>query len=82
MNIDDMILVSIDDHVVEPPDMFAHHVPAKYADQAPHVVTDERGVDQWIYQGKVTGVSGSKAAWASLSTTSTIRWTSTRSMVV
>jgi len=61
MNIDDMILVSIDDHVVEPPDMFAHHVPAKYADQAPHVVTDERGVDQWIYQGKVTGVSGLNA---------------------
>ena len=57
MNIDDMILVSIDDHVVEPPDMFDRHVPAKYADQAPHVVTNERGVDQWIYQGKVTGVS-------------------------
>ena len=30
MNIDDMIMVSIDDHVVEPPDMFARHVPAKY----------------------------------------------------
>ena len=35
MNIDDLILVSIDDHVVEPADMFDGHVPAAYADQAP-----------------------------------------------
>jgi predicted TIM-barrel fold metal-dependent hydrolase len=61
MNLDDMVLVSIDDHVVEPPDMFARHVPAKYKDEAPHVETNEKGVDQWIYQGKVTGVSGLNA---------------------
>ena len=29
MNVDDMILVSIDDHVIEPPDMFDRHVPAE-----------------------------------------------------
>ena len=29
-----MILVSIDDHMIEPPDMFKNHVPAKYLDQA------------------------------------------------
>jgi predicted TIM-barrel fold metal-dependent hydrolase len=61
MNVDDMVLVSIDDHVVEPPDMFKNTVPAKWADQAPHVVRDERGVDQWVYQGRVTGVSGLNA---------------------
>ncbi|OAA20002.1 hypothetical protein UG55_10821, partial [Frankia sp. EI5c] len=61
MNIDDMILVSIDDHVVEPPDMFDNHVPARLADQAPHVETDENGVDQWIYQGRATGVVGLNA---------------------
>lgn len=27
MNVDDMILVSIDDHVVEPPEMFDAHLP-------------------------------------------------------
>ena len=27
MNLDDLILVSIDDHVVEPPDMFERHAP-------------------------------------------------------
>ena len=56
MQLDDMILVSIDDHVVEPPDMFARHVPAKYRDEAPKVVvTDDKGVDQWMYQGRPTG---------------------------
>ena len=27
MNVDDMVLVSVDDHVVEPPDMFDGHLP-------------------------------------------------------
>ena len=40
MNVDDMIIISIDDHVVEPPDMFDAHVPAKYRDQAPKLVRD------------------------------------------
>ena len=61
MNTDDLILVSIDDHVVEPPDMFVRHVPAKYVDEAPVVVTDDKGVDQWMYQGRPQGVSGLNA---------------------
>ena len=28
MNVDDMIILSIDDHTIEPPDMFERHVPA------------------------------------------------------
>ena len=27
MNKDDMILISVDDHIVEPPDMFKNHLP-------------------------------------------------------
>lgn len=61
MKADDLILVSIDDHVVEPPDMFLRHVPAKYRDEAPIVVTDDKGVDQWMYQGRPQGVSGLNA---------------------
>jgi predicted TIM-barrel fold metal-dependent hydrolase len=61
MDIDDLVLVSIDDHVVEPPDMFAGHVPARWADQAPHVVHGDDGVDRWVYRGRVTGVSGLNA---------------------
>src|SRR6476469_8662321 len=61
MKTDDLILVSIDDHVVEPPDMFLRHVPAKYKEEAPLVVTDDKGVDQWMYQGRPQGVSGLNA---------------------
>ena len=61
MHVDDLILVSIDDHVVEPPDMFLNHVPAKYKAEAPVVVTDDEGVDQWMYQGRPQGVSGLNA---------------------
>ena len=35
MNVDDLIMVSVDDHVVEPPDMFDGRLPAKYRDLAP-----------------------------------------------
>ena len=41
MNVEDMILVSIDDHVIEPRDMFERHVPEKYRDDAPQS-RDER----------------------------------------
>ncbi len=37
MNKDDMILISVDDHTVEPPDMFKNHLPQKYLDAAPRL---------------------------------------------
>jgi predicted TIM-barrel fold metal-dependent hydrolase len=52
MNIDDLILVSVDDHVVEPPDMFEGHVPAKYRDAAPKLVTKDDGTDAWVFEGQ------------------------------
>jgi predicted TIM-barrel fold metal-dependent hydrolase len=61
VNIDDLILVSIDDHVVEPPNMFDGRIPSKWADLAPRLVTDEQGIDRWMYRGKQTGVVGLNA---------------------
>jgi predicted TIM-barrel fold metal-dependent hydrolase len=52
MNIDDLILVSVDDHVVEPPDMFEGHIPAKYKDLAPKVVTKPDGTNAWVFEGQ------------------------------
>jgi predicted TIM-barrel fold metal-dependent hydrolase len=49
MNPDDMILISVDDHIAEPATMFDAHVPAKYKDRAPHVVTEDDGREQWYY---------------------------------
>jgi predicted TIM-barrel fold metal-dependent hydrolase len=52
MHVDDMILVSVDDHVVEPPDMFDQHLPDRYKDVAPRVVRTESGDDVWLYEGQ------------------------------
>jgi predicted TIM-barrel fold metal-dependent hydrolase len=60
VRIEDMILVSIDDHVIEPPDMFVNHVPAKWADQAPKVVRDNGG-EHWEFQGQTSGTMGLNA---------------------
>ena len=38
MRTDDLILVSVDDHIVEPPDMFERHVPGRWKEQAPRSV--------------------------------------------
>ncbi len=43
-----MILVSVDDHVIEPPDMFDGFIPGRYADRAPHFMSDDRG-DRWVF---------------------------------
>ena len=51
MNVDDMIFVSVDDHVVEPPDMFDGRMPAQYADRAPKIVRNSRGDDVWEFEG-------------------------------
>jgi predicted TIM-barrel fold metal-dependent hydrolase len=50
MQRDDMIIVSVDDHVVEPPDMFDAHLPAKYADIAPKLIRKDDGTDVWKFQ--------------------------------
>jgi predicted TIM-barrel fold metal-dependent hydrolase len=53
MNIDDMVLVSVDDHVIEPPHLFDGRLPAKYADLAPKFVTNPDGTNAWEYEGQV-----------------------------
>jgi predicted TIM-barrel fold metal-dependent hydrolase len=55
MRAEDLILISVDDHICEPADMFDGHVPEKYRELAP-VVRDEKGgeVQQWYY-GDIRG---------------------------
>src|SRR5436190_7035563 len=62
MRLDDMILISIDDHSIEPPDMYDRHVPAKWRDQAPKIVRDENGIDHWVFQGEATSTRFGLAA--------------------
>jgi predicted TIM-barrel fold metal-dependent hydrolase len=58
VNVEDMVLVSIDDHVIEPRDMFEHHVPDKWRDQAPRSVLNDEGIERWNFEGIESG-SGS-----------------------
>jgi predicted TIM-barrel fold metal-dependent hydrolase len=53
VNKDDMILISVDDHTVEPPDMFKNHLPKKYADDAPRLVHNEDGSDTWQFRDTI-----------------------------
>jgi predicted TIM-barrel fold metal-dependent hydrolase len=62
MQLDDMILVSIDDHFIEPPDMYKNHVPAKWADRVPRVVRNAEGLDEWVFQGERTRTQFGMAA--------------------
>ena len=54
MNKDDLILVSVDDHIAEPADMFDAHVPAAFKQYAPRVVVEPGGTQQWYY-GELRG---------------------------
>ena len=51
MNINDCVLISVDDHIVEPPDMFEGRLPAKYRDRAPKFVLRDDGANVWVYEG-------------------------------
>ena len=50
MNRDDLILISVDDHVIEPPDMFVGRLPKKYEADAPHMVHTDDGLDVWKFR--------------------------------
>lgn len=52
MKADDLILVSVDDHVVEPRTMFEQHVPPQWKHKAPRVVRKNDGSDVWIFNGQ------------------------------
>jgi predicted TIM-barrel fold metal-dependent hydrolase len=62
MQMDDMVLVSIDDHMIEPPDLFENHVPDRYKADMPKVVRNEHGVDEWHFQGSATSTPFGMAA--------------------
>lgn len=44
-------IVSVDDHLVEPPGMFEGRLPARLAARAPRVVTTDDGREVWEYEG-------------------------------
>ena len=53
MDVDELIMVSVDDHVVEPPHVFEGRLPAKYKHLAPRFFTRDDGTNAWEYEGNV-----------------------------
>lgn len=53
MKMEEMILISVDDHIVEPPEMFQFHTPAKYRDQMPRMRRLDDGSDVWTFDDKI-----------------------------
>ena len=51
-------LISVDDHVLEPPDLWTSRLPAKYHEQAPHLILDDTGGHVWAYEDLRERVSG------------------------
>lgn len=44
-------IVSADDHVVEPPGLFAERLPRRFAERGPRVVESEDGSQGWLFDG-------------------------------
>jgi predicted TIM-barrel fold metal-dependent hydrolase len=60
VDMDDLILVSVDDHVVEPPDMFEGRLPARLQDLAPRVVKID-DTDVWEFNDRRAAYLGLNA---------------------
>ncbi|GHH65872.1 amidohydrolase [Streptosporangium violaceochromogenes] len=54
----DYVIISADDHLIEPPDMFKDRLPAKYAEFAPKVAETEAGHQVWRYGGATYPCAG------------------------
>jgi predicted TIM-barrel fold metal-dependent hydrolase len=54
-------LISVDDHILEPPNLWVDRVASKDRDRAPHMEVDDSGMDVWVYDGKRMPGSGLSA---------------------
>ncbi|WP_317929587.1 amidohydrolase family protein [Halioxenophilus sp. WMMB6] len=51
MEMNDLVIISVDDHITEPPDMFDKHLSKEHLATAPKFGVDENGKNFWTYQG-------------------------------
>ncbi len=54
-------LISVDDHVIEPPNVWQDRVPKRDRDAAPRIIRDSDG-EAWVYEGKRFPTTGLTAA--------------------
>lgn len=51
MKMNDMVIISVDDHISEPPDMFKRHLSGDDLKTAPQLLVADNGTTYWEYQG-------------------------------
>ena len=51
-------VISVDDHLTEPADVFAGRFPAKLRDQAPQMITQDDGTEAWRYKDRLYADTG------------------------
>jgi predicted TIM-barrel fold metal-dependent hydrolase len=54
-------VISVDDHLVEPADMFDGRLPGALQDRAPRIVVNERGHEVWEFDGQTFSQVGQNA---------------------
>jgi predicted TIM-barrel fold metal-dependent hydrolase len=54
-------LISVDDHIIEPPDVWTGRLPAAYQDQAPRVIELDGGTEAWLVNGQPAPTMGLNA---------------------
>src|SRR3989442_4847604 len=54
-------VISVDDHLVEPADMFEGRLAAKFQDRAPRIVETEQGQQVWEFDGEFFTLVGMNA---------------------
>jgi uncharacterized protein len=58
-------VISVDDHVVEPPDLWTQGMSqAKWGDRIPHVAVQADGTERWVIEGQVRAASSLAATGA------------------
>lgn len=60
MKMEDMVIVSVDDHAVEPPEAFLRHYPEAHKDEAPRIV-EHKGKDVWFWNDTLIPTIGLNA---------------------
>ena len=51
-------IIDVDTHITEVPEVWSDRLPQRMRDQAPRIITDDRGRDWWLIGGKKSAVSG------------------------
>ena len=53
----DTCLISVDDHLIEPPELWTSRLPSRYADVGPRVVELDNGRQAWAYEDELVEIS-------------------------